>query len=476
MTATTRTLYSLGAYLLAFLLTTCCATRVYALSEVIVNFAPTSGGAYWGGNLDTLTAGVGMDPVSPAELTDLETIIMTELERIYVGAGFAVTFAPHTAPTPAPASTNYIDFTKDETTSVNSAPVPLPKGIAPTDWLNRQFFTPQSAEVFPQSFDDIVDEWAGSTAGARGGMIAELGVALAGTAAHELAHTYGLSHWDAYGLPSIGPASYGPVPPPPGMAPESIIFDSMGFQNGSILATGATGLDEAGRETMRELSRYSKAKLEIAADPAVTPEPLTTMPFFHTTEAPVLHDTFATAQPVSSTLLPISGLHAANVHAASLGLAPGVGLHGLDLYEFTTEGAGLVSVEVLSTEVYAPYLETTLTIYDAAMTPIFGSDDFSYGDGFPSMVFSTYGAPIDSLTDGDEDDPLVMNMELPDGTYFVEVAVDVDGVHSAPPATAELFYDLLITSETSFSLIPEPATVLLVGWAVMLQGGVRRRG
>ena len=383
---------------------------------------------------------------------------MGELDRIYTMTGFDVTFIPMP---PTMSATNVIDFTKDSATSANGAPFPEPKGIAPTDWLNRQPMAtlPQVAEIFPQSFDDIVDEWAGSIADSRPAMIMELGIALAGTAAHELGHTFGLSHWDSYGLPSVGPAGFG------AMMGEYIIFDTMGFQNGSIMATGKTGISELEREMMRDLSRYSKAKLEIATDSSVTPEPLTMMPFSHTDEVATPHTTMMDAQPLVGTSLPISGLSVVNVHAASLGDLMGTGTD-TDYYEFTTEGPmkGLVTVEVLSTEVYADAVETTLKILDDMGMELFASDDFSFGGGAgtpppPNMIFSTL-APIDGITDGDEDDPLVMNMELDPGTYFVEVKIDPDGTHSADPMSATLFYDLLITSETA--LVPEPSTGVLV--------------
>ena len=55
-------------------------------------------------------------------------------------------------------------------------------------------------------------------------------------------------------------------------------------------------------------------------------------------------------------------------------------------------------------------------------------------------------------------------LDLPAGTYFVEVAIDVDGVHAGPPLATDLFYDLLITSESQFTFqppVPEPATIVL---------------
>jgi hypothetical protein len=252
----------------------------------------------------------------------------------------------------------------------------------------------------------------------------------------------------------------------------------MSIQNSHVMATTETCLMEIGRESLSTLSRYSKDKLEIASDPLVTPEALVSTPFTHTSEVPMSHSTIAMAQPLESTLLPISGLHAANVHAAGMGAAAAGGGILPDYYMINTTGNGLVTAEVVSVSDYAPFVETTLRILDGSGTPIFAADDLTFGPGSPSMIFSSLFLTDTPFSDGLEDDPLLLNMDLPAGVYFIEVALDVDGVHAGPPLSMPLFYDLLITSESQFTFgppVPEPATLLLAALpiAVLLRRRVR---
>jgi hypothetical protein len=252
----------------------------------------------------------------------------------------------------------------------------------------------------------------------------------------------------------------------PEFSGDYIILDSMSIQNSHIMATTETGLMKIGRESARTLSRYSKAKLEIASDPSVTPEPLVSTPFTHTTEVPMSHATMLMAQPLGSTLLPISGLHAANVHAAGMGAAAAGGGVLTDYYMITTTAAGLVTMEVVSVLDYAPFVETTIRILDGAGTTLFASDDLSFGPGSPSMIFSSLFLGDGTFPAGMEDDPRVLNMSLPAGVYFIEVALDADGVHAGPLLTMPLFYDLFVTSESSFALIPEPSSFALLALAL----------
>jgi hypothetical protein len=110
------------------------------------------------------------------------------------------------------------------------------------DFFNK---TADVADVFSANFNIFVE--GGEAIGTQ---VAELSTALAGTAAHELGHNLGLRHYDAFGDPGIGDGTTG------GDAATG------GQQNAHIMATGSTGLSEAGRETQRTFSELSNIMLE----------------------------------------------------------------------------------------------------------------------------------------------------------------------------------------------------------------------
>ncbi len=174
-----------------------------------------------------------------------------------------------------------------------------------------------------------------------------------------------------------------------------------------------------------------------------------------------------TAQPLASTGMPLSGLNVANVHAASLGDLTAGGTD-IDFCEFELLGDGLVTMEVLSKEIYAEGVETIVSIFDDAGTLLYLGDDLSYD---PVMMICS-STLFDGLTEGLQDDPLVLHMPLTAGTYFVSVAIDMV-MHSPDPMSMPLFYDLFITAEARF--VPEPSGLVLSVMAMGILGGSARK-
>jgi len=78
--------------------------------------------------------------------------------------------------------------------------------------------------------------------------IDEISTSLAGTAAHELGHSFGLFHQNVYSAEGISSNS----------------INTGGQQNQHLLSTGSTGVSEAEREGGRTLSPFSRVILDIA--------------------------------------------------------------------------------------------------------------------------------------------------------------------------------------------------------------------
>lgn len=199
------------------------ATQAYASSNVWVQF-----GAAFETELDAATAGAGVSDFSAGEITTLETLILSEFDRVY--ADYNITF--HTED---PGGTREIvNFGASGSTSL---------GVAPLDFGNLS--APGStARVFTGNFGFFIESFD-----ARATQINEIGTALAGTGAHELLHSMGVSHHSAYSDPGITAANYA---------------NTGGLQNQYIIATGPTGLSETERETQRVLSPWSRVILDVA--------------------------------------------------------------------------------------------------------------------------------------------------------------------------------------------------------------------
>jgi hypothetical protein len=381
----------------------------------------------WIDNLEVIATASGITPFTPSERAAIEANIGSKLVAIY--AAYDVKFLT-TLPGGSHERINMGAFINNPTVF----------GAAPLDFMNRFASSgteATAAKVFSNNFAPTIEPFE-----PRSTMLAELSTSLAGTAAHELGHLVGLRHHHAYGNPLITPETYA---------------NTQGIQNTHIMATGATGLTEAGRESDRAFSQWENLVLEAAGGASAafhgtTGTPLTTTGLLETNAATGFDvgGTAATARPVTLTPLPISGLAAANV------LGDLADDSDIDVYRFDVAGPSRLLADVWSWDMYVDSFDSILQLYDADGTSLLASiDDTSYNDdAFNNGSFRTW-------------DSSLLNILLPAaGTYHLEVSAY--GNIFGPPGGS---YNLLFGVRE----VPEPCGLLLLPLALSWLCCLRRR-
>lgn len=381
-----------------FLVTTAIQAQVKVFVDFTTDAHNGAGGAPngipdWVDELGKLTATTGVDPFTPMEMTGIETGIMMQLSTIY--SGYDITFS--TTPPGTPYDT--LNFGADST----SAPSSTALGIAPTDQAN--IASSQTAEIFTANFKSILDEFSGSVG--RPMQLDQIATALAGTGAHELGHTFGLDHHDAYSHPSIHPATYAATG---------------GVQNIYTMATGETGLSEVERETLRTLAPWSKAKLDITGGAighiggdhqkmVTTPIPLDV-----SEEAPGVDagSTIATSKTMTMTMGSTSGMLIGFVAGnPDAGVSPPTPFSmDVDMWKIGIPSAGTLSAEIFSVERFGSFgYNTKLELFDSGGAMMFGVDELHYvGDTFNAGTFR-------------QTDPAMINIPIVSpGFYYLKVS------------------------------------------------------
>ncbi|MEM8873328.1 MAG: hypothetical protein AAGD32_03620 [Planctomycetota bacterium] len=252
---------------------------------------------------------------------------------------------------------------------------------------------------------------------------------------HELGHTLGLRHHDAFGpigsgVPSTG-LETGFVPSFPGGTAANEFF-------GNTMSTPAFGGDfGVFFSGFTNFSDRSAIKLQFAAVDDIIPE------------AAGFNNTLATAQPIELQLLDLSGIQPigeeffgedvpvrANAVTGTLSSAA-----DLDVFEIQLFAGNLLSVEIVSESVAERFTD----LIDAEVTVL---DE----DGNPLDYFGTSAFNDDEI---ETLDSFIFDLLIPeDGTYFVEV----DATSLNPTGSYEVFF-------ASVGFIPEPGSLALAGVA-----------
>lgn len=368
------------------------------------------------------TAGRGV--FNAGEISTIEGTILSELERVYADYDLLSFSAVEAASGGSTATV--IDFSATTGSSTTL-------GLAGLDFGNLT--ANQTVSVYAANFAFFINEYGATKPAAS---LTEIGRGLGGTAAHELGHSFGLPHGAAYGVTGVSTANYN---------------NTNDLQNASIMATGSTNLNEAGREAQRELSDWSRVLLDVAGGVSVgSPEALVTDHVDAVNEtAGDAGNTAGTAQALTTVTGPTSGVGIALVHADLDGAAD------TDFFSLTIAEAGYLSAEIWSLNRWGSSFDSTINIFDTdGSTLLYDQETSNYDDD----VFG------DAVAVNGSQDPLLLNLLLDEaGTYYIQVL-------SVASAADNDDYDLVV----SFNAIPEPATlVLLAGCAVVAIGRRRRR-
>lgn len=405
----------------------------------------------------SVNAETSSNTFNTAQREQIQTNILGELRRIYTGT--TVNFV-----TERPAGLHdVIYFGQDN----DNAGVGTTFGSAQGDFANINTLTysafnlsnpsgnPGSVpKVAPANFNSFLEPRFDSLDQA----ITEISNSLAGTAAHELGHSFGLFHHFAYSAQGITPDNFN---------------NTGGLQNQHIIATGPTGLNEAERENgTRTFSPFSQVILDVAGglsslEGAFSRENSTIV------ENPISSDdselqngdagnTLATAQTLTFDTGTLSGAEISFIEADLDGSS-----NDVDLFRFDIPVEANFSAHVFSERLlFAREFDPTLTLLDSNGETIAFSDDVDYNNDSISVDGSE---PLDSGDTSFEDDAFLFNILLAAGTYYIEIAPTDVEISDTPNAGDQ--YALV----TSLVLIPEPTTtaVLALGSLALIR---RRRG
>ena len=410
-----------------------------------------------GTELDKLTDavfGIGSGVFDAGEKMFIEDEILTQ-----VGIAFADYDVDFTTTVPGSGDFTTIDFGALSGT-------PLELGKASFDPFNTMDgFT---VDVYVANHSITIDEFPDPFSG-RFDQMFQVATGLASTAIHEVGHTFGLDHYDAYGTMKIDPPMY---------------MDTKGFQNMHYMATGETGVKIAA-DGMPELwdtmplsySPYSKAKLEWGKEGKLIdsrPGALTADPD-GPSYGPASNNTSGTATPLTLSPSPISSTFSGLVELGEIDADTVTDL--VDYYSITVPtGAGgmFLTANTFSKPEFDPavQLDTKLELISPDGMSIEFSDlsldDMHYA---PDMWGSA------AMAGGfDEQDSMILNVPLLEGeTYYIKVSAQsptgLPAEGPAPPVDLDGFYHLFV----SLKPIPEPggvafAVLVMVGLLIR-QGG-----
>ena len=298
------------------------------------------------------------------------------------------------------------DHPSVSSTNLGSAPADL--GNQDTNgYTQRNGNPPGVPKVTTANFLNILE-----SSDQRAMQIAEISAALAGTAAHELGHTFGQLHHFAYSAEGISPANYA---------------NTLGIQNQHIQATGSTGITESNRQSQRTLSPFSEVILDISggsqASPSEENNSLVAGGLISDRREENGSDaggTIDNAFALGFEFGPTSGLPISFIEADIDGPSSDV-----DVFSFSVATPTTLISHVFSErlDLGSNEFDSVLELLDGSGTVLERADDIGWDDNQYNDLVSP---------EGEEDDPFLLNIPLDPGEYFLRVSPATTDVSDSP--------------------------------------------
>ena len=347
--------------------------------------------------LAEVTAAPGVDDFSTPQVDAIEDQIITSLKEIY--GAFDVNFTDNRSE----VGSLFTELRYYEPGLPGSTSSPTNRDFRNASGNN------DVATIDVPNFAYSVGDYTPAEDPDRQREIRDLATALAHVSAHELAHTFGLDHYDSLGDPTIDPDEIGDLPDD---------FITFGLYN----ASNETRVETPGAFSF---SPQSLAKLEFAeglnvAGPAAS---------IDETTAPHADGANAQALGISAKApLQLSRLRAVNV------IGQISADDEFDVYSFTAKTGDILTSHAISYQLSqfqglgsnpgSSQLDALLSLWN--QPPTIGSNAlnsviFSNGIPLASPSFSSYTG-ISLAGNANELDAMILNYEIPtDGTYYLRV-------------------------------------------------------
>ena len=394
----------------------------------------------WIDALNEATGDRGVTDFTAAERQTIQAIIISELNRVY--AGTLLNFV-----TSQPAGQYDVIYLGPDSSNTNGL------GVAPGDVGNRNTITygeainsgtyrggqAPIARVFTGNFGNHI-----RTGVARSASVEGFANAIAGTAAHELGHTFGMLHHFVYSAEGISPSNYN---------------NTGGLQTQHIISTGSTGntisIRQAGGRT---LAPFSQVLIDVAGGSRYFQRINSNLDNTPLVDNPVMSDdseqlsgdagdTFATAQALSFQTGTISNKQISFVEADLDG-----GSSDVDLFRFDVPVETILSAHVLSERlgIGNDRFDPTVKLMDDSGNELAFSDDVNW---LLNNLVVDQSIPSNVNDSSSVEDAAVFNITLAPGTYYLEVAPATENINQ-PASNGDIYWLLTSLEPIGVAAIP----------------------